>query len=263
VLEDLGIPVDAVIGSSIGAVFSASIALDLPREEREELVRTGFRRVLDYTFPSVGLIKAKRLTRKLEAFFGDLDLQDLRRACMCVSSDLTTARLVIHQAGRVVPAVRASLAIPGVIPPVPNDKSLLVDAGVLNNLPVDVIRSSGLVNTVIAVDVAPPVGPGAHYDYGLSISGWRAMFNKLGPGRRKYPRLSTILLRSMLVGSMRERDRLIEAGLADLYLDLDLRGISMLDFSKPGDAIRRGEELSRDRVVAWLENDRPLTRTLA
>jgi predicted acylesterase/phospholipase RssA/CRP-like cAMP-binding protein len=252
VLEDLGVPVDAVAGSSIGAVFAAGRALDLGREGREQVVKHGFKRVLDYTFPSVAMIKARRLSRKIRKTFGDLDLHDLRVPCIVVASNITTARLVVHETGPVVEAVRSSLAIPGVIPPVPYQGDLLVDAGVLNNLPIDVLGDSGLVGTTIAVDVAPTVGPGARHDFGLSVSGWRAFVDKWLPGPRRYPRLSTLLLRSMIVGSMRERDRLVAEGRADLYLDLDLRGISMLAFSKPGPGIERGEELARPRVEEWL-----------
>jgi predicted acylesterase/phospholipase RssA len=252
VLEDLGIPVDAVTGSSIGAVFGAARAFDLERNERELAVLRGFKRVLDYTFPSVALIKARRLSRNMRRTFGDLDLHDLRIPCIVTATNITSARLVVHESGPVVDSIRSSLAIPGVIPPVPFGGDLLVDAGVLNNLPVDVMRDSGLVSTVIAVDVAPPVGPGARHDFGLSVSGWRAFFDKWMPGPRRYPRLSALLLRSMLVGSMRERDRLVAADYVDLYLDLDLRGISMLAFSKPDPGISRGEELSRERIEEWL-----------
>ena len=73
-------------------------------------------------------------------------------------------------------AIRASVAIPGILPPVPFDGDLLVDGGVLNNLPVRRhARRSETVGPVIAVDLSPAVGPRAQDDFGLSVSGWKAL----------------------------------------------------------------------------------------
>jgi hypothetical protein len=61
------------------------------------------------------------------------------------------------------------------LPPVPRGDELLVDGGVLNNLPADVMRADPSIRTVVAVDVTPPAGPRATVDYGLHVSGWRAL----------------------------------------------------------------------------------------
>ena len=105
----------------------------------------------------------------------------------CVSTNLTRSRVEVHDRGDPATAIRASVAIPGILPPVPFDGDLLVDGGVLNNLPCDVMRATGMVDRVIAVDLSPPVGPRAHEDFGLSVSGWkalRAQFGAASPGSR-------------------------------------------------------------------------------
>ena len=157
----------------------------------------------------------------------------------------------MHDRGSLARAIRAGSAIPGVIPPIPNEGELLVDGGVLDNLPVDHLRDTGLVDTVIAVDVAPPLGPRAKQDFGLSVSGWRVLRSKLR-GKRGYPNVSAVIMRSMLVGSMRERDRLVAAGYTDLYLDLDLRGVSLLDFETVEPVAQAGYDAARPRIEAWL-----------
>ena len=130
----------------------------------------------------------------------------------------------------------------------PLDGDLLVDGGLLDNLPIDPLRDSGMVDRVIAVDVAPPRGPRAKTDYGLSVSGWSAM------GSGQHPRISAILMRSMLIGAMQARDEGVAAGKADLYLDLDLRGVPLLDFSRVEKVIERGYAAAAPRVSEWSAN---------
>jgi predicted acylesterase/phospholipase RssA/CRP-like cAMP-binding protein len=251
-MVELGIPVDAVAGASIGGILGAGIARGA--DPADALVATAKRRfasVLDYTLPMVSLVKGARITRETDGEFGGYDIEDLLLPFLCVSTNLTTSRPVVHQHGPVTRATRAGLAIPGVIPPVPSDGDLLVDGGVLDNLPIDHLRDTGLVGTVIAVDVAPPVGPRARSDYGLSVSGWRALRAKLRGRGRRFPGLGGLLVRSMLVGSMKERDRQIASGLADLYLDLDLRGVSLLAFGDVESVAAMGYESARPRIEAW------------
>jgi predicted acylesterase/phospholipase RssA len=128
---------------------------------------------------------------------------------------------------------------------------LHVDAGVLDNLPVEVMRNRPGIGTVIAVDVAPPVGPRARTDYGLSVSGWRAFRKGFGGRRSEYPGISAVLMRSMILGSMRERDRVVATGAADLYLDMDLRGISLLDFKRVREVAAAGHAAARERLEEW------------
>lgn len=148
--------------------------------------------------------------------------------------------------------MRASVSIPGVFPPVPAGDDLLVDGGVLNNLPVDAAAAEG-VRTIIAVDVAPVTGPRAREDFGLSVSGWQALRQALGRGRNSYPGISAVLLRSMIVGSVRGRAEALAAADVDLLLELPIRGVSMLDWDAVEEVADMGYELSEPRIRAWLE----------
>jgi predicted acylesterase/phospholipase RssA len=128
----------------------------------------------------------------------------------------------------------------------------LVDGGVLDNLPIEPLRATGLVDTVIAVDVAPRLGPRAREDFGLSVSGWKAARSKLGRHRRKYPGISAVLMRTMIVGSMQRRDDQVAAGLVDLFLDPDLRGISLLAFGDVEPVAKAGYEAAYPLIEEWL-----------
>jgi predicted acylesterase/phospholipase RssA len=252
-LRESGVEIDVVAGSSIGSILAAVLADAPPPEDLIEMAQERFANVLDYTIPVVSLIKGDRIAHSIRAVFGDRHIEDLWRPFACVSTDLTTSRSHLHRRGPLVHALRASSSIPGVMPPVPHGDRLLVDGGVLDNLPVDLIRRLTPNGEVVAVDVAPVRGPEARRDFGLSVSGWQAVRAKRGRGLG-VPRITAVLMRSMIVASQRERDRQIADGLADLYLDLDLRGVSMLDFSDVAGVARRGYEAAMPRLEEWLRS---------
>jgi predicted acylesterase/phospholipase RssA/CRP-like cAMP-binding protein len=252
-MVELGIPIDLIAGSSIGAPLGAGIARGDTPEEAVVQNTKEFTGLLDYTIPVVSLIKAERITRSIETRFGEWDFEDTWIPFRCVSTNLTRSRVEVHRRGPLAPAVRASVAIPGILPPVPWGRDLLVDGGVLNNLPVDIVADEGRSSTIIAVDVAPAMGPSAQEEFGYSVSGWRAL--RAGMGRRKsaYPGITSVLLGSMLVGSIRHRDRLIADAPVSLLLDLDMRGTGLLDFEQVGPVAERGYELAKPLLEAWLE----------
>ncbi len=251
-LGELGFPVDIVGGTSIGAIIGLVIANGMTPDQIVEWAQRHFPRVLDYTIPLVSLIKGDRIARSARETFGERDIEDLWRTCFAVSTDLTTSRLHVHDRGSVVLTIRATSAIPGVMPPVPLGDSLLIDGGVLNNLPIDIARAKAPIGRVVAIDVAPPRGPEARGDFGLSVSGWDALRSNFGKEKAQYPRISAVLMRSMITASMLERDTQVSGGLADHYLDLDMRGISMLEFDDPSGVAARGYEAAMPELEGWL-----------
>jgi NTE family protein len=108
--------------------------------------------LLDLSLPRRGLLKGAKVYEYVARFIGERTFDDLRIPLTSVAVDLNAAREVHLTEGRVADAVRATIAIPGVFEPVVRDGQLLVDGGLLNNLPADVVREMG-AETVIAVDV--------------------------------------------------------------------------------------------------------------
>ena len=252
-LVELGYPLDLVAGASMGGVLGAAIADRYTPEEVVAWAEDRFADSLDYTIPIVSLVKGERITQFARERFADRDIEDLALTFFALSTDRTTSRAHVHNKGSVVLAIRATSAIPGVMPPVPHGDALLVDGGVLNNIPIDVARAQTPLGLLIASDVAPPRGPGAHGDYGLSASGWQAMRSKWRRDGVSYPRMSAVLMRSMITASMRERDAQVHDGLADCYLDLDIRGVSMLEFGTPRAVADRGYESAMPVLETWME----------
>ena len=169
----------------------------------------------------------------------------------CTSTNLTQSQVVVHDRGDLARAVRASVAIPGVLPPVASESDLLVDSGVLNNLPADVMRTRIPNGTLIAVNVAAPMGPRSRHDLGMSVSATQVLGLRLRG--KQYPRLIPVLMRSMITGSARERDRNLDAGMIDLYLDLNMKGIGLLDFDAAAKVTKAGYEAAAPRIEAWLQ----------
>ncbi len=251
----LGIPVDAVGATSIGAPLGAGIALGLAPDEVTAESERLFHNILDYTLPLVSLLKGERTAEAIRARFDGWDIEDLWLPYFCMSTNLTQGRAQIHRSGDVPTALRASVAIPGAFPPVPFGDDLLVDGGVTNNLPVDVMRRLYPTAEILAVQVAPAKGPKAKADYGLSVSGWQAMKSKVGRGPR-YPGLIAVLMRSMITGSLDQQEAAIDSGAADLLLDIDMRGVGLLDFERVAEVANVGYDAAMPMLEAWLTQRR-------
>lgn len=249
-LHELGIEIDLFAGSSIGSPLAVTMADGIAPEELEPLIERQFSRVLDYTVPVVALTSGRRIATATAHVFGDRDIEDLHRGFVCVSTDLTTARPHVHRRGPIVHAIRASCAIPGIMPPVPHQGHLLVDGGVIDNLPVEALRDLSPVGEVIAVDVVPPSGPRAREDYGLWIGGLQALRRRVRQGRT-VPQLAATIMRALTVASDQRRNG-DNGSCADQQLALDLRGVSMLDFRGVRSVAQRGYDQAMPALERWL-----------
>jgi predicted acylesterase/phospholipase RssA len=250
-LREHGVPVDQVAGCSMGTVVAAAIAQGHEGDHLMDLAEQQFHRLLDYTLPVVSLVKGARITRNIEATFGSWDVEDLWLPFYCVSTNLTKSRLEVHRRGSTALAIRASVAIPGVLPPVPHEGDLLVDGGVLNNLPFEVMRDDSTIGTIIAVDVAPDQGPRARADYGMSVSGFKALGASLKRTKSDYPSVTSILLRSMLTGAVRNQQASMQDGSVDLLLSMHLPGIGLLEFDRSREVADAGYAASVQTVGDW------------
>jgi NTE family protein len=149
-LREARIPIDFVGGVSIGAIIAAGVAMGWSDDEMRRRYRRGFvdtNPVNDYTFPLIALTRGRKVSRLLQQEYGDTLIEDLRQPFFCISADLTTGSAFEHRAGPLAHALRASVAIPGVMPPVFRGEHILVDGATINNLPVDVMQrqAPGLV----------------------------------------------------------------------------------------------------------------------
>jgi len=251
-LKEMGVEVDVFGGSSIGAPLAAAMADGYPPDELDDLVSRLFANVLDYTVPVAAFTAGRGITRAADEVFGDRDIEDLRLPFFGVSTNLTEADVHVHSRGSVVHAIRASCAVPGFMPPVPHNGDLLIDGGVTNNLPVDIMRGMVPRGEVIAVDVVPARGPEARAGYGLWVSGLHLLRDRLR-GRRLVPPMSMTLLRSLTVGSGRRHKEMGLANLTDHLMELDIDAVPMFAFDRVTDIARKGYDEAMPQIEAWLE----------
>jgi predicted acylesterase/phospholipase RssA/CRP-like cAMP-binding protein len=252
-LMELGIPIDMIGGTSIGAALGGGVAMNVSSEVHIEMIERLFKDLLDYTIPMVSLIKGEVVSKRITEGYQGWTFEDLWRPFFCVTTNLTRSTEMIHRRGELVRVIRASVSIPGVMPPVAWGDDLLVDGGVLNNLPADIMRGDVEDGTVIAVNVAPPIGPRAKGDTALSVSGWKALRSRAVGAKPAYPGITAMLMRTIIAGSVREQSRMLDRGDVDLYLDLDLRGVSLLDFDNARPVAQAGYDAAMPQLEAWLE----------
>ena len=158
VLEREEIPVDFLAGTSMGGVIAAGYAAGLSTTTMEkEALRmshiTYLMNLFDISFPKMGLVEGKKVQEYFYRHLGDVTFDELRIPLALVAVDLETGEEVILREGRVAEAVRATISMPGVFAPFRLNGRLLVDGGVLNAVPADVVRQMG-AEVVIAVDVS-------------------------------------------------------------------------------------------------------------
>lgn len=152
-LMELNVPVDCVAGTSSGSIVGAFLAAGMgPDEMRAIGRRTRWRDVVRPVVPRNGLLDSSRLEKQLIAIMGDRLIEDLVLPFAAIATDIQAAREVVITSGPVARAVRASCSIPGFFTPVEIDGRLLVDGGVIDNVPVGAARSLG-ADLVIAVDL--------------------------------------------------------------------------------------------------------------
>ncbi len=254
-LEELGVVVDMVGGASIGAPISGWIAQGKNANECLQAAKYAFKSLMDPTLPLTSLLVGERITQMIFEQTGDWDIEDFWLPYFCVSTNLTTGQTRVHRSGNSAWAIRASVSIPGVLPPVPAGEDLLVDGGVLNNLPVDIMRTLNPAGILIASDVSPPRALPAQSDFGLSVSGWRQALRNLFRPRNPapLPGIAGTLVRSMMVGSEVTRQRVLNEGLADHYLNTDVTDVGMLQFDAVQQAADAGYSESLESLKQWLE----------
>jgi NTE family protein/lysophospholipid hydrolase len=253
-LAELKIPVDAIGGTSIGAIVGAQWAIgwDPGRIVRE--TRAGFAQAFnDVTLPFLALQRGGKVSRFVRGVFQDIRIEDLWLPYFSVSANLNRAELKVHTSGSLAEAVLASARVPGIFPPMVLDGELHVDGGLIDNVPVDVMRSFSNEGIVIGVDVSRPHELDEVADYGEDVSGWRAVWRRFIPGRAKrtyLPSILLVLMRSIEFGGISYRRE--KAALADLYLTPDVRGFERQDLGRADEIVEAGYRASRERLLEWL-----------
>jgi len=251
-LRERGIPIDLVTGTSAGALVGFLAAAGVS-DERMRLAAARFYRARPfkgYTLPLFSLLSGDRLSRALQEHCGDTQLEDLWLPLVVVSSNLTRRAVQLHTRGSAWQALRASSSLPGLVEPQLSDGQLLVDGGLIDNLPVGVARER-LAGRVIAVDVT------SELDLTTTTSAypspWIELATRLvgrrGRARVAPPGMLEVMMHSLLLASLAHTRRMrLEA---DLCLRPDLAEFGLLALERHSQIIDAGYQYAREHLSAF------------
>ena len=239
-----GIPIDLVGGTSMGAIVAATTAMAEDAERIGELFHSSFvknKPLNDYTLPLVSLYRGRNMSWLLRQSFGDNTIENLWKVLFCVSANLSTGNARIHQHGLVWRAVRASAAIPGIVPPSVEDGEVLVDGGIMNNFPTDIMRSLAR-GPVIGIDVGSDLSLVAK----AADIEEKSLFWHFRNRRAAVPSIIDILMCSGTVGS--EEQRRASRAAVDLLIQPNLGPIGSLMFDRFHVAIECGYRAAMEAI---------------
>jgi len=249
-LVEAGVDVDWIGGASIGAVMGAPIARGLTPEEVIAVARLAFVRGKpfgDLTLPVLSLLRGRRMEQLIAEHLAG-NIEDLPVPYFCVSSNLGQGTPHIHTRGTLVGALRASVSLPGVFPPAVINGQLAIDGGILDNLPVDVMRQRP-VKTIIAVDVTSRQT--YDVDYGAVPSPWAVLAGRFLPFARRYrvPSFMSLMLKATEIGTMAAVRA--SGSRADLLLRPPVAGFSLTDVRSFDKIVEAGYQHTRQALQEW------------
>ena len=243
-LREQGAPIDFVCGASMGGVIAAGVAMGWKTEEMDERIKAAFvdsSPLDDIAFPILAMTLGEKVHVRLQEHFGDVQIADLWLPFFCVSSNLTTGAYHVHRRGTLRDALRATIALPGILPPATLDNNVLVDGAVLKNFPADIMRASHL-GPIVGVDVTRGRSITAD-DVARPASIWRWI---LSGQWRKGPPIVSLLMRAATVSS--GRDLIASREATDLLILPEVAGVEIRDWTAYEPAVSAGYQTMKDAL---------------
>lgn len=252
-MEEQGIPIDAIGGTSMGASVAGQYAMGRDAKTIVDYSRKVFLEVKPhrgYTLPFFSLMNSSRFETAGVLAYGEVAIEDLWLPYFCVSSNLTTANVMVHRRGTLWKACLASSSLPGVGTPVLHEHHLLCDGGLLNNLPTDIMRAMGH-GTVIASAVS--CDESSAFTCDRVPTPWEALRARIGRARGpvKFPSLLQVVIRaSLLHSTSSERASISDA---DLAVCPSLEDFSLLEFERIDEIVEAGYRAAQVTIAPWPE----------
>ncbi|MGR3809976.1 cyclic nucleotide-binding and patatin-like phospholipase domain-containing protein [Jiulongibacter sp. NS-SX5] len=219
-LQEKGVPVDIVGGTSIGSIIAGCLAQDWSLEDTLQKVRKDISEkspLNDFTFPLISLLRGQKMQKVNERHFG-VRIENTWKNFFCVASNLSSYQPEVLQTGKMDRAISSSISIPGILPPLLYNQSLLVDGGVLNNLPTDVMKTL-YRGFVISVDLNGNKVRKIEEEY--RISNLQLIKNWFTKERKYVPSLMNVIMKSMTLASV--ADSASKKAISDLYINPNIK----------------------------------------
>ena len=188
-LEENGIKPSVVVGTSIGALVGGVYATGMKIEKmEEESAKIKTLHLYDVNLNTSGFLSGRAAIKTLKKIMGkDYQIENLPTRFAAVAVDLKSAEELLLKNGSLINAIRASISVPGVFIPFKHDEKLLIDGGVLNNLPEDQVKNMG-ADVVLSVDLLHNYNPYSKPKtiFHSIMLGWVIMQNKLTQTKQNF-----------------------------------------------------------------------------
>lgn len=224
VLERENIPIDRIVGTSMGALIGAAYSTGIPLKEMEEKAY-GFsvNKLLDPTIGAMGLLAGNRLEATIRTLMAGKAFADCRLPTAVVTTDIESGDQIIHQSGDIIKVLRATCSWPGIFAPVSISGRLLCDGGIKNSVPAKIARDLDPENFVLAVDV------------GFCIK------------RGKMENVFQIILQSLQI--IGEELNQYQSSVADAVIKVDLPDMDQIAFNRSREIVVKGTEAAEASII--------------
>ncbi|XP_053154785.1 patatin-like phospholipase domain-containing protein 6 isoform X9 [Hemicordylus capensis] len=262
-MEEAGIPIDLIGGTSIGSFIGALYAEERSAVRTKQRARewaksmnSVFATVLDLTYPITSMFSGSAFNTSIHKVFQDKQIEDLWLPYFNVTTDITASAMRVHKDGSLWRYVRASMTLSGYLPPLcdPKDGNLLMDGGYINNLPADIARNMG-AKTVIAIDVGSQDETDL-CNYGDSLSGWWLLWKRLNPWAEKIkvPDMAEIQSRLAYVSCVRQLEVVKSSSYCE-YIRPPIDRFKTMDFGKFDEIYDVGYQHGKVVFDGWCRGD--------
>uniref|UniRef100_A0A8B9RNQ0 Patatin-like phospholipase domain containing 6 n=1 Tax=Astyanax mexicanus TaxID=7994 RepID=A0A8B9RNQ0_ASTMX len=262
-MEEAGIPIDLVGGTSIGSFIGAlyaeersAVRVKQRAREWSKAMNSVFKTVLDLTYPITSMFSGSAFNTSISNVFEDKQAEDLWLPYFNVTTDITASAMRVHKDGSLWRYVRASMTLSGYLPPLcdPKDGNLLMDGGYINNLPADIARNIG-AKTVIAIDVGSQDETDL-CNYGDSLSGWWLLWKRINPWAEKVkvPDMAEIQSRLAYVSCVRQLEVVKKSAYCE-YIRPPIDRFKTMDFGKFDEIYDVGYQHGKLLFTSWARGD--------
>uniref|UniRef100_A0AAR2J305 lysophospholipase n=1 Tax=Pygocentrus nattereri TaxID=42514 RepID=A0AAR2J305_PYGNA len=262
-MEEAGIPIDLVGGTSIGSFIGAlyaeersAVRVKQRAREWSKAMNSVFKTVLDLTYPITSMFSGSAFNTSISNVFEDKQIEDLWLPYFNVTTDITASAMRVHKDGSLWRYVRASMTLSGYLPPLcdPKDGNLLMDGGYINNLPADIARNIG-AKTVIAIDVGSQDETDL-CNYGDSLSGWWLLWKRINPWAEKVkvPDMAEIQSRLAYVSCVRQLEVVKKSAYCE-YIRPPIDRFKTMDFGKFDEIYDVGYQHGKLLFTSWARGD--------
>ncbi|XP_077180277.1 patatin-like phospholipase domain-containing protein 6 isoform X8 [Paroedura picta] len=262
-MEEAGLPIDLIGGTSIGSFIGALYAEERSAVRTKQRARewaknmnSVFATVLDLTYPITSMFSGSAFNASIHKVFQDKQIEDLWLPYFNVTTDVTASAMRVHKDGSLWRYVRASMTLSGYLPPLcdPKDGNLLMDGGYINNLPADIARNMG-AKTVVAIDVGSQDETDL-CNYGDSLSGWWLLWKRLNPWAEKVkvPDMAEIQSRLAYVSCVRQLEVVKSSSYCE-YIRPPIDRFKTMDFGKFDEIYDVGYQHGKVVFDGWCRGD--------